>query len=188
MSDPTPQELTDYYSEHRGRYQISERRSFSHLYFSPDRDGDGEARARAVAAAQTLRHTRTPRDSARGDAFAGRSDYASLTAVETTRAFGESEFSHAVFVAPVGEWSGPYRSGFGWHLIYVRLVEPARIPPLSEVLEAVRADCIEAIRQRKNAEAFATIRDKYTVVLPNGIARPVSPRATLSATGSAGAD
>jgi peptidyl-prolyl cis-trans isomerase C len=170
--DPTPEELQAYYRAHRDHYTLPEKRSFTHVYFSPDRSGDASAKARALQALPELRAERISRAPDRGDVFAGLSDYSSLGALEVARVFGESQFSNALFTAPVSQWSGPYRSGFGWHLLYVQAVEPVRTPPLQDIVETVRADFIEQLRERQNAEVFAKVRSQYTIVRPDIIAAP----------------
>jgi peptidyl-prolyl cis-trans isomerase C len=164
VAAPTSRELETYYREHQQKYALPERRSFSHIYFSPDRDGEAAARQRALDVLKELPSTSVSRDPDRGDRFAGLYDYSSLTAAGVSRVFGESELSRAVFSTGAGQWSGPYRSGLGWHLVYVREIVPARTPQVQEILDTVRADFTEEMRERRNAAAFARLRDKYTVV------------------------
>jgi len=162
--DPTPQELAGYYRDHQSKYRLPEKRSFTHIYFSPDRSGDTKAKTRAVETLKQLRLQKITRAPDRGDAFPGPSDYSLIGTVEAARVFGESEFSTALFAAPVEQWSGPYRSGFGWHLLYVQAVQAPRTPPLAEIIDAVRSDDVEETRERKNAEMFNKLRKQYTVV------------------------
>ena len=92
--------------------------SFAHIYFSPDRGGAESARVRALRALAQLSIERAERVDC-GDPFPGRYEYVGLDAAELRRTFGLSELSELVFDAPAGTWSGPYRSAFGWHLVYV---------------------------------------------------------------------
>jgi hypothetical protein len=60
-------------------------------------------------------------------------------------------FADAVAAAPVGKWSGPVRSTFGWHL--VRLEE--RRPGRPARLEEVRPSVVEAYGVFRRQEAIA---------------------------------
>ena len=59
-------------------------------------------------------------------AFVGRWFVHALRGV--TRLFGDSEFSRAVFTAPTGQWSGPFRSGYGWHVVHIDARRAASTP------------------------------------------------------------
>lgn len=67
------------------------------------------------------------------------------------------------FLPSGGAWSGPFRSGFGWHLVYVQASELPRVWALSEVLDTVRGDFQAQTRERLNAEAFDKLRRKYII-------------------------
>jgi hypothetical protein len=60
-------------------------------------------------------------------------------------------FAEAVAAAPVGRWSGPFPSAFGWHLVRVLERRPARPARLDEVRGAV----VEAYDVSRRQEAIA---------------------------------
>ena len=190
VGHPTLSQLASYYRQHEQRYRLPSRRSFTEIYFSPDHGGDAQARARALSVLSEVlsSSSHVTRSPGRGDAFPGPADYTSVGAVEVARVFGESEFSTALFAAPVGKWSGPYRSGYGWHLLYVQSAEPPRTPLLAEILDAVRSDYTAEIRAQMNAEAFAKLSAKYTVVRPSVSSTLTALPATSAATRTAGTD
>ncbi len=162
--DPSAAELRVYYDSHHKNYEIPERLTFSQVFFSVDREGDDAARARAeraLAELTRLRVTRAPED---GDSFPGAVDYAGATPTQVRRAFGASALSEAIFEAPAGTWSGPFRSGFGWHLVYVSAREPAGVAPYEAVEDAVRRDYVDAERSARNAEALDALKKHFTIV------------------------
>ena len=65
--------------------------------------------------------------------------------------------------APVGAWSGPYRSGYGWHLVRVSHRQAAQVPDFDEVRERVRDDFVAAERQARANEVLGTLRRKYVI-------------------------
>ena len=102
------------------------------------------------------------------------SEYAALTREDATRLFGASDFATAVFSQAAGDWSEPVRSGFGWHLVKVTAVEPARLLPFEEVLPDVRAASLnEADGQRptpatrRAARAVSRRFARREVVIPS---------------------
>jgi len=60
-------------------------------------------------------------------------------------------FAQALASAPVGRWSGPIASAYGWHLVRVLERRPAREARLEEVRPAV----IEAYSVFRRQEAVA---------------------------------
>jgi hypothetical protein len=62
-------------------------------------------------------------------------------------------FADAVAAAPVGRWSGPFASAFGWHLVRVVDRRPARLARLDEVRPAV-AEAYDVFRKQEAVAAF----------------------------------
>lgn len=62
-------------------------------------------------------------------------------------------------------WQGPVPSGLGWHLVRIREVSAATLPPLSEIRQRVENDWREATAAQREAEAYAILRDAYDVTI-----------------------
>jgi peptidyl-prolyl cis-trans isomerase C len=163
--DPAESDLRAYYLSHQKNYEIRERLTFSHVFFSVDRSHEEEARARAERALESLNRGGQTRAPADGDSFPGEVDYAGVTPVQVRRAFGSSALSEEIFKASPGAWTGPFRSGFGWHVVYVAAHEAASVAPFEEVREAVRRDYIDALREARNAQAYDSLKKHYAIVL-----------------------
>ena len=168
---PADAELQVFYDSHRDRYTESAKVSFSHIYFSPDRGGEQAAQSRASHALALLRDQVVTRAPERGDRFADLYDYASLGVTDLQRLFGDAPLSQELFNAPVGQWAGPLRSGFGWHLVFVNRREAAYTPPFDAVREQVQEDFLHNARDADNAAAFAKLASQYTVVHTDGARR-----------------
>jgi parvulin-like peptidyl-prolyl isomerase len=72
--------------------------------------------------------------------------------------------SNGVLKAPVGQWSGPFRSGYGWHLVRVTQHDADRILSFAEARDRVELDFIQAARDSRNNASFAKLAKKYSVV------------------------
>jgi hypothetical protein len=166
---PSDADLARYFDAHAAAYGTPVRTTFSHLYFSTDAVGDGPARARAVNALAALKAG--ARDVG-ADPFPDLNDYNALAESEAVRLFGDSELAHRLPTAPVGQWSGPYRSGYGWHLVRVDARTPAARADLADVGDRVREDYLHDAQARANAQALARLKARYTVVRRDLGAKP----------------
>ena len=78
------------------------------------------------------------------------------------RTFGGS-FAEELSDAPLDEWSGPFASGYGLHLVRLTAREPARLPTLDQVREEVERDWRHERRQRADATLYDALRERYEV-------------------------
>jgi peptidyl-prolyl cis-trans isomerase C len=168
---PSQVALQAYYHSHAARYIEPERIAFTHIYFSPDRDGDDGAKQRALKVLSSL-GVGVVRAPERGDAYPDAYDFASIGPEEADRLFGETPIAKELFGAPRGHWSGPFRSGYGWHLIYVSAVTPRHLAPFARVQDRVRADWLDDTQAAANHRAFEALKRRYTIVVGNGSTAP----------------
>ena len=169
--EPTDAQLSAYFASHADRYAAPSRATFSHIYFAvgPDGDAADEARARAALASIPAGVTRAPD---RGDAFPDLYDFSAFEPEQVERLFGKTAFSQAVFTAPVGHWAGPFRSAYGWHLLYGVNRAAAARPAMAEVRDRVRSDYLQDAQDKANTAAFAQIARRFTVVRSDRKAAP----------------
>lgn len=161
--EPTEAELRQYLAAHVGRYAQPPRTSFHHLFFSPAAGGAAAARARAVEALRRLRGGAGAR-SVGADDFPDRDAYVDMDETEAARLFGPSELSAGLGSAPPGQWSGPYRSGYGWHLVHVDARQAPRTPDLAAIRERVREDFLDDALKRANDAAYEALKRRYVIV------------------------
>jgi hypothetical protein len=166
--EPTEQQLRTYYATHEVAYRQPARVTFSHVYFA-DEPGrfrlPAEQRARdllGILQAPDIR--RAPE---RGDSFPDRYDFADYDAGQVRRLFGDSELAREVFVAPVGRWSGPYRSGYGWHLVYVNAQYANSVEAFESVKDRVRTDYLQGEQAKANDAALVRLARRFTVIRPD---------------------
>jgi len=161
---PAPDVLAAWFRESQARYTVPTQVAFTHVYFSADRDGDDAARTRAITALTTLKTSQVARAPEAGDSFPGPMDVGSIAPDAAERLFGKSQLSEELFAVPTGQWGGPFRSGYGWHLIYVSDKKAPTLPRLEDVRAKVLADYMDTERQRLNAATIDKLRNKYKVV------------------------
>ena len=166
LREPAPDELRKWFEAHAEQFTLPGRVTFRHLYFSPDRRG---ARARDDAAGTLAQLAGKPRDvpgvPVLADAFMFQDYYGDRSSEDVAKTFGPG-FARALFRLAPGAWAGPIESGYGWHLVWVESLTPARVPAFEEVEPGVKTGWIEEQRARIREEAFEAMRARYEVVLP----------------------
>jgi peptidyl-prolyl cis-trans isomerase C len=161
---PTGTELKTWFEESAKLFEEPTRVSFRHFYFSPDRRG-ASAHADAEKALGELKGEPQDVKFAGADPFMFQDYYRDRTAESLGKEFG-APFAVAVEKLPAGSWQGPVASGFGWHLIFVDTVIPARAPPFEEIEPDVKKAWLADQRARAANKAYADMRAKYTVLMP----------------------
>jgi peptidyl-prolyl cis-trans isomerase C len=158
--EPDDATLQQYLDEHIAQYTEPGRVSFQLLYFAdtPDRDG---GRARAQAALEKLA---AGGKDVHGDPFALDENWSAASADDLRRRFGDSEMAEAPLNAPLEQWAGPYRSGYGWHLVRVSAREATRAPTLASIRDQVQNDWLADFRQRDLDARIAELIGKHRVV------------------------
>ncbi|WP_443750146.1 peptidyl-prolyl cis-trans isomerase [Asticcacaulis solisilvae] len=165
LEDPTEQTLRAYYAAHASNYGEPAKRSFTQVYFSPDNGGDDAAHARAETELKKLNASGAARAPEDGDVFPGPTDLVDLDQGDTERLFGQSDLSRDLFTAKAGQWAGPFRSGFGWHLVRVTDARSGATQPYDAVASRVLDDWKASQRDGLNAKNFAKLKAKYNVVI-----------------------
>ena len=163
VPEPSAEELQRYYASHRNDFLQPASVTFTHIYFSPDHGGDAVAHSRAeqsLAKFQSAKVTRAPEP---GDRFPLQSDYADVQRLDLLQQFGDSPIVERVFATPTKQWAGPVRSGYGWHLVYVSDREEARVPPLKEIQDKVRAAYIEDMKEKANQARYDALAKEYVI-------------------------
>ena len=72
---------------------------------------------------------------------------------DVAKTFGPG-FARALFQLTPGAWAGPIESGYGWHLVWVDALTPARAPAFEEVEPDVKTAWIEEQRAEIRERAF----------------------------------
>jgi len=179
---PTETELLDYHAANRHLFRVNEARRVRHIVVR-DREQAQRMREAVLAAG---------RDGAKGDGAKGdgaKGDGAALALLAAGSSLDEGSrrqggdlgwverghlagpLEEAIFMALPGHLAGPVASVFGWHLIVVEAVRPARDRPYAECRSEVRAEILEH-RRRRSALAWTDRRIVEAVRAPEGAEHP----------------
>ena len=163
---PDEKEIAAYYAENSARYLSPPSATLTHVFVSFDGKPPAAARAKAGALLAKLKadHAGFNDAPAYGDRFLFHKNYVERTDDYIASQLGD-EVAAAVFDAGarLDDWRGPYRSQYGYHLIFITDRTAARLPPLAEIHDLVLSDLAEDLRQDSIEKAIATIVAKYGV-------------------------
>lgn len=162
--EPTDAELKSWFDQNQKQFVEPARTSFRHLYFSPDHRGVNTRSGAEKALAELNGQPENTRF-AGADPFMFQDFYRDKTSEYLGKEFGPS-FAAAVEKLSTGSWQGPVESGFGWHLVYVDTVIPARAPSFEEIIADVKQAWLSDQKATAVKKSYEDLRTKYTVFLP----------------------
>jgi hypothetical protein len=156
--------LRAYYNAHPAKFADAAKVSFTHLYFSPDRGGDAAAHARAARALAAIAAGADPGE---GDSPPIAAAYTAITASDARQIFGASGFVDLLGRTRTGQWAGPVRSGYGWHLVRVSERTAAHVAEFAAVRAEVRSEYLREIGEAARRRQLDALRVRYRVSLPD---------------------
>ena len=149
--EPTDAAMNAYYTKNKARYAEKPAFSFDQI-FAGDDEGQAKAMVGALNAGRSVKTEPLSVDSS--------VDKAQFDDVE--RQFGDI-FANSLRSLPVGRWSGPIQSGFGWHAVRVRNVVAPGTPPLAAVRQRVSNDWSAETQAKRESEAYQVLLDGYDI-------------------------
>jgi len=160
IAPPTEENLRRYYETNKEKYQTAYAYSLYQVPFTSSRHADPE-----TAASQVLQQTNSDDPESlldEGDPFLLPGSIRAVSADRLGRDFGV-EFTEALPDLPVGQWAGPVKSGYGWHLVYLQDRQPPQIPEFEQVRQEVQRD-FEYDKSRENRESiYSELRRGYNI-------------------------
>jgi hypothetical protein len=163
LADPAPTseaDLRTFYEAFPDRFAVPELVSFDQVFFSPSTRGPALA-SDAEAGLAALRAGRPAIEV--GDRTPLRDAYDGAPHQQVSVLFGAA-LADALFTLPPGDWSGPFESDFGLHLVRLRSRSERRLPSFDEIRDAVAAEFAAERRREANEAAYRRMRDQYDIV------------------------
>jgi parvulin-like peptidyl-prolyl cis-trans isomerase-like protein len=152
----TDAELKDHLRRNAERFALPAFVRISHVYLDADRRGEALARdARRLLARLRAGHVAPETAPELGDPFLPGHHPALAARGELAKIYGP-DFAAAVMRLPAGVWSGPVRSSYGLHFVWVHERLPGEPPQLADVRSQV---ALELAHERQEARLAAYLRD-----------------------------
>jgi hypothetical protein len=176
MTAPTDEELQTYFDEHQDRYQKPVRYTFTQVYFDPDKRGDKTLDdAKAIKAALIAQPETLDNAGALGDDFMLQAYYPQKSQADIQKLFGGG-FAESLVELSTERWHGPVLSGYGTHLVYVHSISEPPAPVFAAVRARVQQDWEVERRESMNEKFYASLRDRYDIVIEKPKADKVALR------------
>jgi peptidyl-prolyl cis-trans isomerase C len=166
LREPSREELKTWFKKNSERFTMPGRVSFRHLYFSSDKHGKQTSNVAAEVLKKISAHSANlPEAAALADPFMFQDHYGDSSFDEVAKTFGP-QFARSLFTLTPGSWQGPIESGYGWHLVLVESLTPARVAEFEEIEADVRTQWISAQREEIKRRMYEKMRSRYEIFLP----------------------
>jgi len=153
---PTIEELNEYYKNNKEKYYIEPDFTFTHYYFSENNN----SLERSQQALKALQYN----NKVKSDPFYLGRTFANEPLRNINTNFGKT-FSKELVEAVPNQWSGPFQSTYGLHIVYINSVNPGYIPEIEEVLRQVEVDFLQIKREAAVKGFLRDIRSEYTIFI-----------------------
>ncbi|MVO18647.1 peptidyl-prolyl cis-trans isomerase [Parasedimentitalea huanghaiensis] len=157
--EPTTDELEEYYQTNSAKYEIGPKVAFLQVFL-----GDAPQQQETTQILEQLRSGQSPGQLGKPTQLSLQVSLAADTRIDAM--FGTG-FAAAISAMPVEEWTGPVKSGYGYHLVFVEQKEAGHLPPLQDVQVGVVADWRTAKKMELMELQYEKLAARYTVHLPS---------------------
>lgn len=162
----TNQDVKDYYDKNLDDFKIEPNATFTHVYFSNDKNGINKAKQLAEKKLTVLNKNNVPfSDSVKhGDRFLYHLNYVERTPEFVKSHFG-AEMSEDIFnlVPDETNWYGPFESQYGYHLVLLADKKDEEIPGIEEVSDSILQDLNYKLSSEAKEKSIKDIIDSYDV-------------------------
>ena len=160
---PTDAELEAYLRANPGKFEIDPMIAFRQIYLNPQRRG-GKLDQDAASIIEVLLSGARTDPSALGDSTLLPSELPVTSKTSISQIFGR-EFADALRNATPGQWTGPVKSAFGFHIVRVTEYKTGRFPALNEVRDAVAREWANDKRKVRQDARFNELLKRYQVTI-----------------------
>jgi peptidyl-prolyl cis-trans isomerase D len=155
-------EVKQYYEEHQAEFGAQEQRQAAHILISaPKRASDADRQAAKAKAEQVLQQVKQSPSKFAALAKQYSQDPGSAANGGDLGMFGRGAmvkpFEDSVFGLKVGEVSDLVLSDFGYHIIKLIAVKPAKVQVLSEVKTLI----VQRLKSQRAGDKFAELAEKF---------------------------
>ena len=164
VNPPSNQELITYFNNNKDKYFVDSTYTFTHYFFSSENDSkENNSKERSENAIELIL-SENNFDS--DPFFLGKNfDRVSLKNIDSD--FGD-DFSSSFKNIPINKWTGPIKSSFGHHIVYISNTNDGYYPDISQILNKVEIDLAQSKRDKAVEEFLNKVKSEYKVFInPN---------------------
>jgi hypothetical protein len=173
MPEPSDEQLKAYLASNPERFRSDDQITFRQVFLSATRRPNSIERDSKQVASVLARADAAVDTTALGDPFLLGDEFHNVSATKVMNQFGES-FAKRILAMDNGRWQGPVSSGFGKHFVFISERVAGGLPPLDDVRPAVRREWTNARRLEAEQKLYASLRERYEVVVEAPPSKAVS--------------
>jgi peptidyl-prolyl cis-trans isomerase C len=166
---PTEARLREYFHSREAFFTLPRAYAFRQVLFLP---GEPQVEERMQATLAALRQG-APVPTERRNKLSLPVEWPMIAENDLDNAFG-GDFSAALRALPVGQWAGPVRSGYGWHLVEVESRRAPELPPFEEVRDYVAREYEYQSVLEAQDRLYRNLLAKYEVTITADVPRNVA--------------
>jgi len=160
---PTDAQLQAYFDANQDRFRRPDRFSFQQIYFNPDkRSGDVKQTAVELLVGLNTDPALAADPNSLGDATMLPAQLDGVTQREVNNTFGRG-FAKDIEDLPLGQWSGPYESTYGLHLVRISTREAGDLPAVAEIRSVLEREWRTVRRKAANERFYDSLRARYNI-------------------------
>lgn len=159
-SEISEDDISAYYSLRKDQFQKLPTFSFSQVYFKQNRE---EKSVRAAIDQLNLNKTIPSEVKNVGDPLMLASDYSLQSTQQIDNTLGAG-FSDQLNDLPLDQWSGPIKSSYGWHAIYLSEQKPASALPLEKVRNEIVREMEYEGKEAAREQFYTELLQQYEIV------------------------
>ena len=173
VPEPSDEQLAAYLASNAERFRGEDQITFHQVFLSATRRANTIESDSKQVASVLARADGAVDATALGDPFLLGEEFRGVSPSRVTSTFGEG-FAAQIFAMEAGRWQGPIASGFGQHFVFISERASGSLPPLDAVRPAVRREWANARRLEAERKLYASLRDRYQIVVEPPSARAAS--------------
>ncbi|MGB6223703.1 peptidyl-prolyl cis-trans isomerase [Haloferula sp.] len=164
LEDVSDETLQTFYQDNAEKYQMPTELGFQQIYFSTDKRDDAEADAAALLPSLNDGSMSFEQAVESADPTLLSPEFSTSELPLIGRQFG-TEFAEALTDQTPGEWFGPVKSGYGFHLVKILERKDGHLPELATIREDVLNDYRYEQREKLNESMLEGLLEQYDVVI-----------------------
>lgn len=162
--EPTDNELINYMRENQEKYRIPEMKSFTQIYFNPEKRKEAMEEAKTVLGRLKQAKRAPEKAVSLGDTIMIDSSFRQKSPDEVARILGR-EFADKLFSIDEKGWQGPIRSTFGLHLVYISDHIASKMPEFENIRKNVQYDFMYDRKKEVIDKAYSAVKSRYTILV-----------------------
>ena len=160
---PTDVHLQTYFEVNQDRFRRPDRFSLQQVYLNPNKPaGDVKREVVELLARLNTNPALAADPNSLGDATMLPAQLDGVTQREVNNTFGRG-LAKDIEDLPLGQWSGPYESSYGIHLVRITNREAGGLPAMAEVRPILEREWYAERRKEANERFYQTLRARYDV-------------------------